>query len=41
MTRDETIDNIKEFLGGEADVVISDASPNLSGALGLRPRQVH
>jgi 23S rRNA (uridine2552-2'-O)-methyltransferase len=32
MTRDETIDNIKEFLGGEADVVISDASPNLSGA---------
>jgi len=32
MTKEETIDKIKEFLDGEADVVISDASPNLSGA---------
>jgi 23S rRNA (uridine2552-2'-O)-methyltransferase len=32
MTRESTIDLIRVALGGEADVVISDAAPNLSGA---------
>jgi 23S rRNA (uridine2552-2'-O)-methyltransferase len=32
ITRDSTVDLIKEALGGDADVVICDAAPNLSGA---------
>lgn len=32
ITADETLDLIKEALGGYADVVICDAAPNLSGA---------
>jgi len=31
MTREGTLDLLREVLGGEADVVISDAAPNLSG----------
>jgi 23S rRNA (uridine2552-2'-O)-methyltransferase len=32
MTKEGTLDLLREALGGEADVVISDAAPNLSGA---------
>jgi 23S rRNA (uridine2552-2'-O)-methyltransferase len=32
MTREGTLDLLREALGGDADVVISDAAPNLSGA---------
>ncbi len=31
MTKKETVDELKAILGGEADVVISDMSPNISG----------
>ena len=32
ITAESTVDLVKEALGGEADVVICDAAPNLSGA---------
>jgi 23S rRNA (uridine2552-2'-O)-methyltransferase len=32
ITAESTVDLVKETLGGEADVVICDAAPNLSGA---------
>jgi 23S rRNA (uridine2552-2'-O)-methyltransferase len=32
ITKEETIDLIKDILGGYADVVVCDAAPNLSGA---------
>jgi 23S rRNA (uridine2552-2'-O)-methyltransferase len=32
ITKDETLDLIKGTIGGDADVVICDAAPNLSGA---------
>lgn len=32
ITKDETLDLIKGAIGGDADVVICDAAPNLSGA---------
>lgn len=32
ITRDETLELIRESIGGSADVVICDAAPNLSGA---------
>jgi 23S rRNA (uridine2552-2'-O)-methyltransferase len=32
ITLDSTVDHVKEALGGDADVVICDAAPNLTGA---------
>jgi 23S rRNA (uridine2552-2'-O)-methyltransferase len=32
ITRESTVDLVKEALGGDADVVICDAAPNLTGA---------
>jgi 23S rRNA (uridine2552-2'-O)-methyltransferase len=32
ITKESTVDLVKEALGGDADVVICDAAPNLSGA---------
>lgn len=35
ITRPETVDRLKELLGGKADTIISDMSPNISGSYSL------
>lgn len=35
ITRPETVDRLKELLGGKADTILSDMSPNISGSYSL------
>lgn len=35
ITRPETVERLKELLGGKADTIISDMSPNISGSYSL------
>jgi 23S rRNA (uridine2552-2'-O)-methyltransferase len=35
ITKQETVEELKELLGGKADVVISDMSPNISGSYSM------